>query len=262
MSNRGFYRLLNCDRNAKTVKGQKQGYATAVLFLAPYKAAGFNVCPMAEQAGCAAACLNTSGRGGIATSTFSPHGYELPDNKIQRARIARTRFFIEDRDAFMAELIKEIGLFIKRSEKNGLIPVVRLNGTSDIIWEKIPVRSEYPVEAFGATIFDVYPDIQFYDYTKIAKRFEWPRPDNYHLTLSYSEATPRYKSLCWTAYKEHDAPLVMVVRDKALKAQCLKRDDAIDGDLHDLRFLDPEGCIVYLIAKGPARHDQTGFVLD
>ena len=261
MNNRGFHKLLNRDRNPKTVKGQKHGYLTAVLYLAPYKAAGINVCPFAEQAGCIEACLNTAGRGGIAKDKFSPHGIELPDNKIQRARIARTRFFDSARDAFMAELVKEIDTFVKYARKRDMVPVIRLNGTSDIVWERVPIRSDYPVHAFGATIFDAFPDVQFYDYTKIAKRFELGIPDNYHLTLSYSEATPKYKSSCWSAWKR-GASLVMVVRTQERKDKCLQRDDAVDGDAHDLRFLDPEGSLVYLTAKGPAKRDATGFVID
>ena len=104
-------KLLNIDANAKTVKGQKRGYMTAVLYLAPFKSAGVNVCPMAELAGCWRGCLNTAGRGGISkgSAKMNPHGIELPDNAIQNARIKRTRFYADDRDAFMLQLDKGKG---------------------------------------------------------------------------------------------------------------------------------------------------------
>ena len=258
---RGFKKLLNVDANAKTVKGQKHGYMTAVLYLAPFKLSGINVCPFAEQAGCHAACLNTAGRGGIASKRFRTPVGLMPDNACQRARIARTRFFHEDPDAFMALLVKEIESFTRSAERKGLIPVVRLNGTSDIVWERVPLRQAYPVKAFGATIFDVFPDLQFYDYTKIWKRFERPLPDNYHLCLSYSAASRKYADQCKRTRDEHGASLIVVVRDAATRDMHVELG-GIDGDAHDLRFLDPAGSMVYLKAKGAARKDRTGFVID
>lgn len=256
-------KLLNIDANAKTVKGQKQGYMTAVMYLAPYKAAGINVCPMAELAGCWKGCLNTAGRGGIAKdrATFDTPAGALPDNAIQRARIKRTRLYADDRDAFMLQLAKEIRAFVLKAGRKGLTPVVRLNGTSDIQWELQPAVDGDKVYA---NIFAMFPDIQFYDYTKIAKRFGRELPTNYALSLSYSEASERYRSIAMKAYRDYDASLVVVVRDKAAKAKYLEQagDDGVDGDATDLRFLDAPGSLVYLKAKGSARQDQSGFVID
>ncbi|MDJ0764836.1 MAG: hypothetical protein QNJ97_17780 [Myxococcota bacterium] len=268
-------KLLNIDANPKTVKGQKQGYMTAVLYLAPFTAAGINVCPMAELAGCVAACLNTAGRGGIAKggATFAPHGTELPDNAVQRARVARTRLYAEYRDAFMRQLERELHAFVRKAARAGLVPAARLNGTSDIVWERVPVDSSHPDPRVAATIFDLFPDVQFYDYTKLPKRFARPLPANYHLSLSYSEASKRYAALCFAAAREHDAPLAMVTR-KGYTADCTlpwaagetmrQRGEChvVDGDAHDLRFLDPPGAVVILRAKGRARKDTTGFVID
>lgn len=257
-------KLLNIDANAKTIKGQKQGYMTAVMYLAPFKAAGINVCPMAELAGCWKGCLNTAGRGGIAkgNATMAPHGLELPDNPIQRARVRRTRFYAEDREAFMLQLHKEIAAFIRKAERKGLTPVVRLNGTSDIQWEVGHPVGEH------ASIFAAFPDVQFYDYTKIPKRFGRELPGNYHLSLSYSEASDRYRDMCMAAFSAHNASLVVVLRDEKTKREAMDPetgdwwDHAVDGDEHDLRFLDPAGSIVYLKAKGAARRDTSGFVID
>ena len=258
-------KLLNIDANAKTVKGQKQGYMTAVMYLAPFKAAGINVCPMAELAGCWQGCLNTAGRGGIAKGSkeFDTPAGPLPDNAIQRARIKRTRLWAEDRPAFFAQLIKEITAFEKRAKRKGLIPVVRLNGTSDIQWERMHVQANLAVFV-NSTIFDLFPHIQFYDYTKIPKRFDRELPANYHLALSYSEASPRYAEMCWKAHNDHNASLVFVT-SKARYDRTLTMHAAdtqvIDGDAHDLRFTDPAGALVYLKAKGRARKDTSGFVL-
>jgi len=259
--------LLNIDGNPKTVKGQKEGYMTAILYLAPWKAAGVNLCPMAELAGCFAGCLNQAGHGGMAkaNATIAPYGVEVADNNVQRARIARSRRFIDNQTLFMADLHREIVKFIARAGRKGLTPVVRLNGTSDIQWEKIQYRAPTARGDYRTqTVFDHFADIQFYDYTKIAKRFERPLPANYHLSLSYSEASPVYALRCLRAADEFQAPLVIVVRDDRAKeiAQGLAGDHYVNGDDNDLRFTDPVGARVYLKAKGPARKDTSGFVID
>ncbi len=91
---------------------------------------------------------------------------------VQAARIAKTRLYFEDRAAFMAQLVSEVRAFIRKAIKLGLIPVVRLNGTSDIPWERVPVEGK-------ANIMDLFPSVQFYDYTKRHNRRNLPT--NYHL---------------------------------------------------------------------------------
>lgn len=222
--------LLNIDKNAKTVKGQKKGYLTGILYLAPSTLSGYQVCPFAKAAGCEAACLNTSGRGGM--------------NSVQSARIAKTKYFHENREAVMAELVKEIRALIKKAEKMGLIPVVRLNGTSDILWEKVGVGVggvSYP------NIMAVFPEVQFYDYTKYPKR---DVPKNYHITFSYS---PVYG-------KKSDHNMAVVFRGSIPKSYLGRK--VIDGDQNDLRFLDQRNVVVGLKAKGKAKKDNTGFVVE
>lgn len=253
-------KLLNIDANAKTVKGQARGYMTAVLYLSPWKSAGVNLCPTAELAGCNVSCLNTAGRGGIAAkrATFAPYGVTLPDNAIQHARIARTRLFVEDRQAFMVQLEKEITAFVERAWRKRLTPCVRLNGTSDILWEREIFYSHRHGHAM-ANMMARFPAVQFYDYTKLPGRLG-NVPPNYYLCVSYSGRHRRYVSACVGAQSD-GASLVYVVRDATVKAQYLAAG-CIDGDANDLRFLDPSGSCVVLKAKGLARKDQSGFVLD
>jgi len=261
-------KLLNIDANAKTVKGQKQGYLTAVLYLAPYKMSGFNVCPMAEQAGCHAGCLNTAGRGGISKGSkrFKTPAGLVPDNAIQRARIDRTKLFMNDRPEFFRRLYQELHAFLRKAERMGLTPAVRLNGTSDILWERIP----FPVDdrtrgihMYYTNIFHAFPELQFYDYTKIWKRFEPGQeiPTNYDLSLSYSLASQRYAANCTRTHDKYGARLVVVVRSQDVK-QFHVDLGGIDGDAHDLRFTEPQGAMIYLKAKGKARKDRSGFVID
>jgi len=163
--------MLSIDTNAKTIKGQQYGYLTGVLYLAPYTLSGYNTCAMAHIAQCHEGCLNSAGRGAF--------------NSVQQARIRKTKLFYEDRDAFFAALIPDITLLIRKARKLSLIPVCRLNGTSDLRWELIAFTYE---GIYYNNIFAMFPDLQFYDYTKLTNRNVEHIP-NYDLTFSYSSAS-------------------------------------------------------------------------
>lgn len=255
------YRLLT-QANPKTLKGERRGYLTFILHLAPYTLAGHNVCPKAT-AGCIASCLNLAGRGGILKAGEST-------NAIQVARVRRTQWFFSDRRAFMAALVSDVERAIAYAKRKGLRPVFRLNGTSDIRWERIPVergRFNY------GSIMDAFKRVQFYDYTKIANRRDLP--PNYALTFSLAEnnAFDAMKAL------RSGINVAAVFRSRAVVERVLSERywaplplmpgmDAVrvyDGDESDLRFRDPRsrtGNVIALYAKGPARRDQSGFVQD
>lgn len=224
-------KLLNIDANAKTVKGQGRGYMTAILYLAPAAESGYEVCPMASK-GCRKACLNKAGMG-----VFS---------NVQAARIAKTRWYFEDRGAFMTQLVAEVRAFIRKAIKLGLIPVVRLNGTSDIPWERIPVEGQ-------TNIMSLFPSVQFYDYTKRHNRRDLPA--NYHLTFSLAEDNDPRARMAAT----NGANIAVVFRNDKFPSTFMGMP-VVDGDADDLRFLDGRGVVVGLKAKGPAKKDFTGFV--
>ena len=256
-------KLLNIDANPKTIKGQKQGYMTAILYLSPSDSSGYQVCAMAKLAGCISGCLNVAGHGGMSkgNATFTaPNGLQLPDNAIQKARIRRTKLYFEDRTEFFNQLIIEIQKFIKKAGNKGLIPVVRLNGTSDIAWENQKVT----FQGFTySNIFEIFPKIQFYDYAKTYNRVTKKQPNNYHLSLSYSLASLQYSVNVMQAAKVSGKNLIVVVRDLETKRQLLAQSSTyIDGDISDLRFKDAPNSIVLLKAKGKAKKDKSGFVLD
>ena len=226
-------KLLNIDANAKTVKGQGRGYMTAILYLAPADESGYEVCPMASQ-GCRKACLNKAGMGAF--------------SNVQAARITKTRLYFEDRKAFMAQLMVEVRAFIRKAFKAGLIPVVRLNGTSDIPWERVPVEGKPNIMAH-------FPTVQFYDYTKRHNRRDLP--DNYHLTFSLAEDNDSRAS----AAASNGANVAVVFRTDKFPVTFMGMP-VVDGDADDLRFLDGKGVVVGLKAKGPAKKDTSGFVRD
>ena len=226
-------KLLNIDANAKTVKGQGRGYMTAILYLAPADESGYEVCPMASQ-GCRKACLNKAGMGAF--------------SNVQAARVAKTRLYFEDREVFMAQLMGEVRAFIRKAFKAGLIPVVRLNGTSDIPWERVPVEGKPNIMAH-------FPTVQFYDYTKRHNRRDLP--DNYHLTFSLAEDNDTRAS----AAASNGANVAVVFRTDKFPTTFMGMP-VVDGDADDLRFLDGKGVVVGLKAKGPAKKDTSGFVRD
>lgn len=230
----GKMTLLSVGTNTKTVKGDVKGkYLTAILYMAPHKqnSFGVNLCPKATE-GCSKACLYTAGRGRFDT--------------VKQARIRKADWFIKDRDAFLKQLDHELLLFSAYARRKGFKPAVRLNGTTDIQWERYLDLTKYP-------------EITFYDYTK------WGRRDrlkagaipNYHLTYSHTENSDPLFIQGMTQGGDN----VAVVFRKEIPITYLGTP-VINGDLDDMRFLDPKGVIVGLTAKGDAKKDTSGFVVD
>lgn len=232
--------------NPKTLKGMKEGYNTYILHLAPHTLSGHNTCPKAT-AGCSAACLNTAGRGGM----FKRGEFT---NNIQKARIRKTVLFYENRNQFMELLIKDITLAIKQSKRMNLIPVFRLNGTSDISWEKYPVQLG---EVVYSNIFNAFGFVQFYDYTKVLGR-KVNNISNYHLTFSAADGNDLDVLLARKA--GYNIATVFGIKKTLPMPDSYMGLPVFNGDESDLRFLDPKQVVVGLYAKGKAKKDTSGFV--
>ena len=232
--------------NPKILKGIKQGYNTYILHLAPADLSGFNTCPKAT-AGCKAACLNTAGRGGMFKKGEST-------NIIQEARIRKTAFFFEERAGFMEWLVADIKLAIKQSAKKGLIPVFRLNGTSDLSWEKYEVIRDGKLYR---NIFTAFPNVQFYDYTKVLGR-KISDFKNYHLTFSAADGND--VDVMKAIQQDYNVATVFGIKKTLPMPESYNGLPVFNGDESDLRFLDPKGVVVGLYAKGKAKKDTSGFV--
>jgi len=231
------YNLLSSG-STKIEKSNKLSdkYFSRIIYLAPDDLAdGKNtLCPYAKIAKCSEACLNTAGMG-----KFS---------NVQQSRIRKSLLFLNDRQEFMRQLVQDVNKFLKECDRLGKKPALRLNGTSDIQWETIEVDGY-------ENIFAMFPQIQFYDYTKIPTRKVEHIP-NYHLTWSYSEANDKYATL----FDKVSNNIAVVFRDALPKM--FKGLKVIDGDKHDMRFLDETQVVVGLIEKGEAKKDTSGFVID
>ena len=227
-----MFKLLST-ANPKIQKGTAKGYLSFILHLAPATLSGKEVCPKRTK-GCTDACLNTAGRGGMFKRGETT-------NVIQKARIRKTEYFFNDRAAFMEDLVTDIMKAVNYARRKGLKPVFRLNGTSDLSWEKYPTR-------YGAkNIFDQFPTIQFYDYTKVLGRKIADLP-NYHLTFSAADGNDAD-----VAQALEQGMNVTVVYDRI-------PEGVYSADEDDLRFLDPQVGIIGLKAKGRAKKDTSGFV--
>lgn len=242
------YKLFSqTSRHPKIVKAEKEvGVHMRVLHLAPARSSGVaNLCPMASK-GCEAACLNWAG---------------FQYSRKQDARVAKTKFFFEDRNRFVYALAKEIFDTMEYAYERGMIPGIRLNGTSDIRWERIPVN--LPSGARYENLMDMFPDVCFMDYTKIANRRNLP--PNYRLTFSRSESNDED---CVKAI-ENGMNVAVVFSDNLPSRWNVMHHHnvkVIDGDVHDWRYADyddyHERVVVGLLAKGrKGREDRTGFVI-
>jgi hypothetical protein len=258
IQNDTFGRLLTVE-NAKTIKGEKLGYLTGILYLTPARVGtdSRNLCPY-STAGCRAGCLVTAGRGRF--------------DSVIAGRARKRALFDKDPQAFVHRLYKEIALLEKRARAQGLRPAVRLNGTSDIAWEYV---------GLGAGLFQRFPKVKFYDYTKIPARampgrrvsatanggntrtsfcITAPWPGNYDMTYSHAEGRETMTRAILAA-----GGRVSVVfntpKGKRLPFRFMGAR-VVDGDTHDLMFKRPQGVVVGLRAKGKARGDRSGFVVN
>lgn len=214
--------------NTKTLKGEQHGYLTVILHLAPGNISGYEVCGGRDD--CFDNCLYYAGRGRF--------------TKVQQARIKKTKLFFENRELFMQLLVKDIQSALRKAQRLGLQLVVRLNGTQDIPWETIRVAN-------APNIFAIFPEVQFYDYTKLLGRKKIP--SNYHLTFSRGSSND-------AAVAKASKFMNIAVVFEQVPATYMGKP-VINGDEHDLRFLDPANVIVGLTAKGDAKHDTSNFVL-
>lgn len=226
-----MFKSLITSGDAKTIKGEKLGYRTGIMYLAPSRESGvINVCPSASL-GCMAMCLNTAGRGQMAM--------------VQQVRVARTIQLKNNPVAFKKQLHDEVASVIASAKRANMIPAIRVNGTSDLPRLALPLAEEFD-------------SVQFYDYTKLPK--PWTRSrKNYDLTFSRSETNEK-DCLDALANGINVAVVFSTKKGEKLPDEYLGFE-VINGDEHDLRFLDKKGVIVGLTAKGRAKKDTSGFVV-
>jgi len=210
--------------SAKMEKNEKYNEMTYVIYLAPAKLSGYNVCPQASSH-CIAACLHESGHNRI----------DIHENRINKARIKKTKLFYEDRELFVRWTIEEIRKAKVKADKAGMTFSVRINGTSDLSPELFKVD--------GKNLLEIFPDVQFYDYTKVAKRLDLVNKyPNYDLTYSFSgDNWDKCQEALGKGFR------ISVVFDKLPEQYAGYQ--VVDGDAYDMRYKDPINSIVGLKFK-------------
>jgi hypothetical protein len=229
------YKTILGESSTKTIKGEKIGYLTGIVYLVP----DAKLCPLAAAAGCLAGCLNTAGRGAF--------------NSVQLARKAKTQYFYEHQQAFLLSLAADIWSLVNKANRLGLQPLVRPNGTSDIPYENLIVHD-------GKNIFQLFPDVQFYDYTKHPSRsLAGKTAGNYDLTYSFSSITPKPISIKGLTNPNNSRTAVVFAKQSDIPSN-FRGWPVVDGDDTDVRHIEPKSVVVALYAKGKAKHDTSGFV--
>ena len=215
-------------KSAKIDKSDKYSkYKNFIMYLSPYDISGVNICPNASK-GCAAACLNMAGRGKF--------------NNVQNARLQRTLHYLSNRVEFLRNLRAEILYHATINDKIA----IRLNGTSDLNFN-----------SFIKKMTEVVPHVVWYDYTKnIRQAIKSLTIPNYHITFSRSETNDVD---CMKALSLGINVAVVFRKELPSTWNGFK---VIDGDISDTRFLDKSGVVIGLRAKGPAKKDTSGFVVD
>lgn len=238
-------RIFSVD-NAKASKAVAMGYLNAIHYMAPASTAGVgNLCPKATT-GCTNICLGLySGHAAIIKRGETT-------NSVRDSRIAKAQNFMRDRPTYIRHVAKAILQVQREAQRSNLTPVIRLDGSTDIGWENITITWGSGVKQ---RLMDAFSHMQFMDYTKNFSRLLRPLPANYHLTFSRSESNEKE---CLEALRL-GFNVAAVFRNKP---ETYWGYPVIDGDAHDLRFLDPKGVIVGLSPKGAkAKADTSGFVI-
>lgn len=230
------YRPILGESSPKTLKSLKKRFLTAICYLLPDD----DICPHAKLAGCMGPCLNTAGRGAMTT--------------VQQARARKTQFFREHRQAFMLSMCADVWSLVQKARRIKMDPLVRPNGTSDIPWENIVI------ECYGMTMFQLFPDVQFYDYTKHpSRKLDGKAPGNYDLTYSFSALTPKPISIKGLTNPANRRTAVVFHRREDIP-ETFRGWPVIDGDDTDVRHIEPSNVVVALYAKGKAKHEENSFV--
>ena len=231
--------LLTTNPKIEKSPDTDEKYLVQILHLAPSFASLFNTCSKATL-GCGTNCLNESGHG-------QKHMMHKGTHSVHVARVIRTLIWFRYRDQFKVKFQRELDSQRVKAYRLGATPVVRPNGTSDLRFESL-----WP------ELFNDNPDVVFYDYTKDIGRNVSHIP-NYSLCYSVSEESTDM-SIELAFGNGMNCVVVGRLKRNDKKPESYMGRPAIDGDSHDLRFLDPKGVFIILFAKGHAYNDTTGFV--
>jgi hypothetical protein len=234
----GLGYIGSVNNSTKHEKAYMYNELVYTIYLSPARMSGYEVCPMRTPE-CTALCLNESGRNRY---------LDMKLNRINKSRIKKTQLFFENRDFFVTWVIKEIMRYQKQAKKRGYRFSVRLNNTSDISPELFRTID-------NENILNWFPDVQFYDYTKVFNRSRLLKKyPNYDLTFSYDGHN---MDDCIEILDRGIGRVAMVFDNVPTEYKGFK---VIDGDKYDMRYLDPKGVIVglkYKLVRNELKDDNS-----
>ena len=224
-------------------------YLTMVSYLPPADSSGkWNFCPWATD-GCRAVCLGIgSGRMNHGKDALAKREFDMDKTVVTQAMMKRAELFMSDREAYICKMVVEIQAHLNRAKRQGKLAAVRPNGTTDVVYEKVAPQ-----------IFAIFQDVQFYDYTKAPLKLRKPTP-NFHLTFSRAETLENQQNAAEWIDAGFNAAVVFNTDKYNLPTE-FKNRPVLNGDIHDMRFKDAAGHWVGLSAKGAAKKDTSGFVV-
>jgi hypothetical protein len=222
----------------KVKKGEKKNVLTAIIYLAPatesVKYGGMNFCAKASP-GCSEACLGAKSR-------------RLAMSRGYHSKAWKSLLLIYRKDIFSSIMCRELANLEKRANKRGMIPACRPNGSTD-----------YQFEVHMPELFESFPNIQFYDYTKIKSRMFRELPENYSLTFSRSEIND--EECLEVANKGDNIAIVFVDLPKALE-EGWQDMPVYNGDESDYRPGDPKESVIGLSVKAGIKGNSNGFIVE
>ncbi len=218
------------NNGAKHMKAYKYNELVYTIYFSPANRSGYEVCP-GRSPECSAACLNMSGHNRM----------DIHENRINNTRIKKTKLFFEEREFTVRWIIQEIANAKWKAEQEGRRFSVRLNNTSDISPEEF-----YVINKSGQkrNLLQLFPDTQFYDYTKIASRIELIKKyPNYDLTYSFNG----YNEDICKGMLRHNVRVAVVFN--GVLPETFMDHPVINGDLYDMRYKDRTDVIAGLHYK-------------
>jgi len=223
--------------NHKMRKNIKLGYYTSSLNLAHSDLSGYNVCPIANKL---TENENNPNKSNCSSCCVGYNGFASIHSSVIESRINKTISYFKDRQVFLLRLAIEVNNAIKLAKKKGLKPTFRLNAYSDIRFENDIIQD-------NKNIFELFPDVTFYDYSKLVNRNV---PNNYQLTYSHNNAD--FKDTSIALKNGMNVAIVFEKLPKMIKIEGIEYI-VINGDETDLRIdekINGKSVVVGLKFKG------------
>lgn len=217
----GISYIAQCNHSSKLMHNERLNMLTYGLYLASADASNINVCPKSSM--CRESCLVGSGYAKIDALAGS--------TKVIDSRITKTRLFFANKPLFMKLLCIEIDRAMNKAKRLNMEFSIRLNCTSDI--------SPLAFNMNGKNILELYPNVMFYDYTKVKNYWKIAEKySNYYLTFSRDGSVENENECLEWLSKGNNVAVVFGVTKTSELPKKWKGYEVLVGDDYDYRVWD------------------------